>query len=820
MQADSKKGGGQCGMWDGPDNQHTNMAEEFSVYRDVGSVEQGLTRNTPWVVQRIREGTCRDLIEEIRAKGSKSERDELKKRLQSICWSGTFRRRQDRHIIEHSGLICLDFDHVKDLPALRQRLVEDPYTHVLFTSPSGDGLKVVVRIPASTITHKGSFEALMEHYQVDEFDPKTSNISRVCYESYDPDIYYNETSPRFESIVEDRQFDYINDPPTIRLTVATDIIGKLQKWADRKFPITEGQRNDNLFKLASAMNRFGVQIVDAKQHLRQYVQPGFELPEIERVIDSAYRNTSEWNTRAFEDQWLVDYIRQRNNAGIKPADISKEVAERITDPMVREATISKVIEEVDGSVFWSKNSKGVVTIHDHKFQQFLKDNGFYKLYPEGSTTYIYVRVQNNMVSETSAQLVKDYTLRYVKKLGDMTVYDKLAGTTRLFKDDYLSMMDNIDLDFVRDTKYKAHLYFRNAAIQITKDRITMIDYADLGGYIWAKHVNERDIDIEVEEGDGEFERFLSHVAGPDEKAPDAHEERLLAHRTAIGYLLHGYKDISKPYAIIYNDSTMGDNPNGRTGKGIIMQAIGRVKSMATIDGKTLSFDKGFIYQTVGTDTQVLLFDDVARYFQFEKIFSLLSEGITIERKNQHAIKLPVDKSPKIAITTNYTIQGDGASHEGRRWELEMSDYYNLQRTPKDEFGHQLFNDWDDDEWKRFHAFMAGCLVLYLRHGLTKAQWKSLEKRKFASKTDFDFMEWADEGDKLPVGVRIYKGEKLKEFQMEYPDYGERGKRALTAKRFVRWLEAYARYKNWEVEHGQDQEGRYCMFREIPKPNAT
>ena len=29
----------------------------------------------------------------------------------SICFSGTFSRREDKAIIQHSGLICLDFDN-------------------------------------------------------------------------------------------------------------------------------------------------------------------------------------------------------------------------------------------------------------------------------------------------------------------------------------------------------------------------------------------------------------------------------------------------------------------------------------------------------------------------------------------------------------------------------------------------------------------------------------------------------------------------------------------------------------------------------------
>ncbi len=86
----------------------------------------------------------------------------------------------------------------------------------------------------------------------------------------------------------------------------------------------------------------------------------------------------------------------------------------------------------------------------------------------------------------------------------------------------------------------------------------------------------------------------------------------------------------------------------------------KVKRVADINGKSFSFDKSFAYQTVSADTQILVFDDVQKNFKFENLFSIITEGITLEKKNKDAFKIPVSKSPKILITTNYTIGGVGA----------------------------------------------------------------------------------------------------------------------------------------------------------------
>ena len=72
-------------------------------------------------------------------------------------------------------------------------------------------------------------------------------------------------------------------------------------------------------------------------------------------------------------------------------------------------------------------------------------------------------------------------------------------------------------------------------------------------------------------------------------------------------------------------------------------------NVSPIDGKQFDFNKNFAYQTLNADTQVLVFDDVEKSFNFESLFSIITEGITIEKKNKDAIKIPVSRSPKICL---------------------------------------------------------------------------------------------------------------------------------------------------------------------------
>ena len=139
-------------------------------------------------------------------------------------------------------------------------------------------------------------------------------------------------------------------------------------------------------------------------------------------------------------------------------------------------------------------------------------------------------------------------------------------------------------------------------------------------------------------------------------------------------------------------------------------ALKYVKKVDTIDGKQFDFNKNFAYQTLNADTQVLVFDDVEKSFNFESLFSIITEGITIEKKNKDAIKIPFAKSPKIAMTTNYAIKGAGNSFARRKWELELHQYYSKDYTPLDEFGRLMFGDWNDDDWCEFDNYMIGCLI--------------------------------------------------------------------------------------------------------------
>ncbi len=289
--------------------------------------------------------------------------------------------------------------------------------------------------------------------------------------------------------------------------------------------------------------------------------------------------------------------------------------------------------------------------------------------------------------------------------------------------------------------------------------------------------------------------------------------------STIGFMLHAHKNLSYCPAIILNDEVISDNPEGGTGKGLFMNALSKMKKVVTIDGKSFTFERSFAYQLVSADTQILVFDDVKKNFDFERLFSVVTEGLTLEKKNKDAIKIPFSKSPKIAITTNYAIKGAGNSFARRKWELELHQHYNKNFTPLDEFGKLMFGDWSDRDWCSFDNYMNGCLQMYLIDGLKQSQFVNLKIRQLSAESCHDVIEWcglidgSSSNDKLFLNVRLNSQQLYYDFIEEYPDYGPKAKMTISRTRFYKWLTSYALYKTGvNPEVGRDINGKYIVIK--------
>jgi len=225
------------------------------------------------------------------------------------------------------------------------------------------------------------------------------------------------------------------------------------------------------------------------------------------------------------------------------------------------------------------------------------------------------------------------------------------------------MLDTIELKMLNDEKHKSFIAFQNGILEITKESIKLVDYIDVNGYVWKSQIINRDFK-QLNNFENEYKKFISNISNNEP----------LAVEVVIGYLMSTYKNKMNNKAVILNDEVISDNPEGGTGKGLFVQGLKQIRKVSILDGKSFDDKKSFPYQTVSQETNVLVFDDVKKNSDFESKFSLVTEGMTLERKNKDAIKLKVEESPKMLLSTNYAIKGEGNSHDRRRHEIEIAQY--------------------------------------------------------------------------------------------------------------------------------------------------
>ena len=792
------------------------MQKNVTIFKNIRETETPFYRNIDTILLRIKEGKSMDLVKSIRSEKDKSERNELKKLLPAVCFSGEFTKRADKSIVNHSGFICLDFDNyekVKEMQDDKSRLSKDKYVYSVFVSPSGKGLKIIVKIPADIDNHVNYFISLEEYFDSPYFDKTSKNIGRVCYESWDKNIYVNKESDVWDKIKE-REYKEVDTSSTYKslpITDETKIIEILMKWWEKKYPMSEGQRNQNAYILAMAFNDYGIPKTTSSYILNQYANEGFTVSELQTTIESAYSNTSKFNTKYYEDEDKINHIRLKLRGGANRKEIVSEVLDENSE--LSSDDVNKVITEIEKSEsntqFWVKSEKGTIKIIAFSFKKFLEDNGFYKIYPEGSQNYIFVRIVNNLIDNTSSEEIKDFILNYLIQLDDRSIYNFFAEKVSYFQENFLNLLETIDIHFMVDTKEYSYLYYKNCAVKITTDGIETIDYLDLDGYVWRDHVVDRNFSV-CDENGCDYKTFISRICG-DKK------DRIDTMESTIGFMMHGYKNLSYCPAVILNDEVMSENPEGGTGKGIFMNALSQMKKLVVIDGKAFNFEKSFPYQTVSADTQILCFDDVKKHFDFERLFSVITEGLTLEKKNKDAIKIPYAKSPKVAITTNYAIKGSGNSFARRKWEIELHQHYNRHHTPYDEFGKHFFEDWDRDEWCLFDSYMVNCLSSYMRTGLIESDFVNLKARNLEASTCHDFIEWCgilndEENTRLMTDTKLLGNELYNHFILDYPDYGPRAKLSMSRTTFYRWLMAYGTFLTGiNPTKGKDQFGQWIII---------
>lgn len=196
-------------------------------------------------LERIKKGTYQDRVFDIMNEKNENKRAKLKKLMPCFTVSGKFSRRAAAGLIEHSGFIVIDIDNCPRINAMRNIINADPYTFACFTSVSGNGLCVIVKIDPKK--HREAFEGLESYYYQMlgwPIDPSGKDVCRLRIFSYDPHLYLNEDSKVFKKylpkVKQEPVYSYIHTDEkfnNVLKQINFDITGDYHQWLRLGFAI-------------------------------------------------------------------------------------------------------------------------------------------------------------------------------------------------------------------------------------------------------------------------------------------------------------------------------------------------------------------------------------------------------------------------------------------------------------------------------------------------------------------------------------------------------------------------------------------------------
>lgn len=680
----------------------------------------------------------RKIIDQIRIETDKDKIEKLKKDLPWILFAGKFTKRANAAILEGSGLIILDYD--KDftdkahIESFKNELKKDKYVYSVFYSPSGAGLKVVVRIPKTIDNeeYNAYFNALSGRHP--HFDGNNKGIARTCFASFDPNIYINENAEVWtQKVIVDETLQ-LKPPVTNRAQteISNTEATSWDIWQYVILPYVDKQlthlgRNQAGLIMASACNDYNIPKVEAVNYVFGELSSWssdhkYEYKEVLASVENAYKKPSA--NKVANLAWInKDKQLAQLNKPRKQLELAPNFESNLKSDIVP-IEPKKELKKVQIFNYWASDSKKNKFIPD-ELLSFINSLG-YMVYKPNDNDHTFIKKDGKIIDMTYLNDISKDVMDDVRAR-DSHVFNDLIKDKCVNDKDFLYHLNHLpnDSSVLRDSKKISYIPFKNGILKITPDNQELISYDDWDGYIWSKDLIDHDyIPAPV--------NIMHNVYDFFTKITDDRQS-FAGLLSAIGYMLSTYKDPSEPRVVILNDKhSDGYGSNGGSGKSLIMKLLGYIRPYCRIDGKTIDPKKDFAWQKVDIQHKIVGLDDMVRGFDFEKIFSIVTDGFEVNRKYQHVIEIPYDKSPKIIISTNRRIKGTDSSSNRRRYDVDITNYFSDSYQPIDEYGKLFCGDsWNKEDWNGFHAIMVYCIQFYMRNGFVRQDTVSQRLKSFS-----------------------------------------------------------------------------------------
>jgi hypothetical protein len=380
-------------------------------------------------------------------------------------------------------------------------------------------------------------------------------------------------------------------------------------------------------------------------------------------------------------------------------------------------------------LFYKFDVKGKVVTSPVMYKEFFQQENIIRVTERENDKIIVFKDTNNVIIPFNHKTnMASYLARNINEYYTGDVENKVAKDASKVINEGLLLIPPKELVYYRDPKDGFGLPFKNGFFQFNGDRsvIENIPYRKVKGFFPEHDIQKFEFKPKLNSINqfSDFERFITMVSVAKDpintELTDGDKLTVQQFKRMFGYLCHSYKNPSSIYAIILSDEGAdGENRNGGRGKTIFGKAISYVQRQLLKGGS--EFEGGYRHNFGELDCSYASFfiDDVPASFKYDSLYTNIVSDTFTNPKGKPGKAISFKFAPKFIISTNWNVIFDeNAYSTNRRFkEFKFTTYFNKERTPKDVFGYNLFEDWNMEQWNDFYNFVFQCVRLFIEKGI-------------------------------------------------------------------------------------------------------
>ena len=293
--------------------------QQLSLFRGVHDTQPRPITLMELVTMMRTDQSVRDLTDKHRYARSVGDEQGAKRYKHMMASFGVAARfeggRQQKHIVEYTGLSLVDIDHIaeEDMARVLDLVRADEHTLLAYTTLSGKGLRVLFRYEIqgeksseSISSYKQAFAEGNKYYEdlvSLPADGQCKNVGRISTIAYDENLYYNTEAVPFAIKMEEKK--PVGRPKKVKseegkvksiCSLTPKLIsGVLAKVEAQGIRYEAGTYNKYVSAVYYEMNRHGV----PEELCREWAVSHFDdydSPDVEAIVRSCYQQTEEHGT--------------------------------------------------------------------------------------------------------------------------------------------------------------------------------------------------------------------------------------------------------------------------------------------------------------------------------------------------------------------------------------------------------------------------------------------------------------------------------------------------------------------------------------------